>query len=148
MEQQPPTDPSALVRMVEEQNRRLEALEIFLNAEFAEIKRLLADVDLRISSLTHISTRFYSGGDSGGEILASQEQHGDPMQIAESPQRYHGTDKDDPPLVSEESQLTCVRCGYTWTPRIRRPKKCPDCEAPWWFPPKWRWHQSQTQSQQ
>lgn len=138
MQSQPPGDTSALARTVKEQTHKLQALETFLKTEIADIKRLLADVDRRISSLTDISTRLYSDGYSGGEILPSQEQDGDQMQTAEATEQ----------LISEETQLTCVRCGYKWTPRTKRPKKCPECEAPWWFPPKWRWRQSQTQSQE
>lgn len=148
MQSQPPGDTSALARTVKEQTHKLQALETFLKTEIADIKRLLADADRRISSLTDISTRLYSDGYSGGEILPSQEQDGDQMQTAEATEHYNRTDKDNPPLISEETQLTCVRCGYKWTPRTKRPKKCPECEAPWWFPPKWRWRQSQTQSQE
>ncbi len=25
--------------------------------------------------------------------------------------------------------LTCRRCGYTWEPRVPKPKECPECKA-------------------
>ena len=91
--------------------------------------------------LTDISTIGYSEED----LLRNQRQ--DQTQAAQIQEEHRGRDKDDPPLIPEGTKLTCVRCEYTWTPHARRPKKCPKCEAPWWIPPKWRWHQTQTQSQ-
>ena len=70
------------------------------------------------------------------------------MQIAEGQKEYFGRDKDNPPVVPLGTLLTCVRCGHQWTTRKERPKKCPECVTPWWFPPRWKWHQGQTQSQQ
>ena len=28
--------------------------------------------------------------------------------------------------------VTCPKCGYTWTPRVKKPKKCPNqnCQHP------------------
>lgn len=26
-------------------------------------------------------------------------------------------------------ECNCARCGYSWTPRIRDPKSCPDCKS-------------------
>ena len=25
--------------------------------------------------------------------------------------------------------LTCSKCGYSWTPRIAKPKACPECKT-------------------
>jgi rubrerythrin len=25
--------------------------------------------------------------------------------------------------------LTCLRCGYQWTPRKEKPKSCPECKT-------------------
>lgn len=147
METQPPMDLSALMRVLKEQADQIAALQQLLVTELADIKQSQRDSDLRITHLTQQLSGGYSGGYSGGEEIRRQEQTGDPMQIVEQHNRYCGRDKDNPPLVAEGAQLTCVRCGYQWTPRTRRPKKCPECETPWWFPPRWRWHQSQTQSQ-
>ena len=138
MDTQPPGDPSALERTVKEQTDAIAALEKLLKTELAEIRQLLSDTNRRIDSLTDIS----SSGYSGGEVFRSQEQDGDQMRIAENQEQHYGRDKDNPPLIPEGTLLTCVRCGYKWTPHARRPKKCPECEAPWWFPPRWRWHQS------
>jgi hypothetical protein len=34
-------------------------------------------------------------------------------------------------------ELTCVRCGYCWEPRIvGRPRNCPGCKSPMWDKPK------------
>ena len=30
-------------------------------------------------------------------------------------------------------QLTCMRCGHEWTPRVANPAVCPNCHSPWWF---------------
>jgi rubrerythrin len=27
--------------------------------------------------------------------------------------------------------LTCVRCNWTWTPRIKNPWMCPHCHGPY-----------------
>ena len=136
MDKQPPKDTSALERTVQEQTQKIADLENLLRTELADIKQIL-------SSLTHISTSGYYQS----VYHNSQEKVNDPMQTADTHEAYYGTDKDNPPYIPEGTRLTCVRCNYQWTPHARRPKKCPECEAPWWFPPKWRWHQSQAQSQ-
>ena len=28
--------------------------------------------------------------------------------------------------------LTCLRCGFTWTPKIAKPKSCPGCHSYKW----------------
>ena len=147
METQPPVDLSALLRAINEQANRIAALEKLLTTELADIKRSQFDSSLRINHLTQMLSGDYSGDYSGGEEIRRQGQTGDQMRIAEQQHQYCGRDRDNPPLVPEGATLTCVRCGYRWTPRTRRPKRCPECETPWWFPPRWRWHQRQTQSQ-
>ena len=37
-------------------------------------------------------------------------------------------------------EVTCMRCGYGWVPRIAYPTLCAKCNAPWWYAPRWRWH--------
>ena len=148
MKTQPPEDLSALKRLINEQVNKIAALEQLVTTEFAEIKQSLCDLDRGITHLTDSLHSSYSGSYSGEDSNRSQEQAGDQMQIAESQQHYSGKDKDNPPIVPLGTLLTCVRCGHQWTTRKERPKKCPECVTPWWFPPRWRWHQSQTQSQQ
>lgn len=147
MHTQPPEDTSALMRAISDQANQIEALKNLLTTKLAEINQSLCDSNRRITHLTNTLSSGYYSGYSGGEKIHSQEQVGDQMQISEEQTRYYGRDKDNPPLIPEGTLLTCVRCNYQWTPRTKRPKKCPECETPWWFPPKWRWHQAQTQSQ-
>lgn len=35
--------------------------------------------------------------------------------------------------VMDKKQLTCKRCGYTWTPhKGKKPGYCPHCNSPYW----------------
>lgn len=36
----------------------------------------------------------------------------------------------------QKRQLKCLRCGYEWTPFVRKPKRCPSCKSPYWNQPK------------
>ena len=138
MDTQSSRDLSALVRAVEELTTQIAQMK----AELSEIKQ--------ISSLTKITLQsYYEKTD-----IHCQEKKEEQMQVtntqaqvAETQEQYQGRDKYNPPLVPEGTELTCVRCNYKWVPHARRPQLCPGCKTPWWFPPKWRWHQSQTQSQ-
>lgn len=48
--------------------------------------------------------------------------------------------RDEPPFVPEGLYVTCKRCAYRWLPRhTRRPKACPSCNGPWWYPVLYRW---------
>ena len=47
---------------------------------------------------------------------------------------------DDIPVVPEGYEVTCMRCGYSWVPRIAQPTLCAKCNSPWWYAPRWRWH--------
>ena len=67
-----------------------------------------------------------------------QEQYGARMQELDSRPRYYSRDKNDPPHVPRDTLIQCVRCHRKWVPHAKRPKKCPTCKAPWWFPPKWK----------
>lgn len=29
-------------------------------------------------------------------------------------------------------KVTCLRCSWTWVPRVERPKWCPKCNSPYW----------------
>lgn len=35
--------------------------------------------------------------------------------------------------------LTCLRCGYEWTPKIQAPKVCPSCKSHVWDKPPKVW---------
>lgn len=28
----------------------------------------------------------------------------------------------------KQKEITCIRCGYTWTPRKEKPVQCPGCK--------------------
>ena len=32
--------------------------------------------------------------------------------------------------------LICCRCGYEWSPRVTKPKRCPRCQTWDWQKPK------------
>ena len=147
MDAQPLEDMSALMRAINEQANQITALEHLLTTKLEEINQRLCDSNRQITDLTNRLSSGYSRGYSGEETFHRQEQVGGPVQIADMKDQYYGRDKDNPPSVPVGTLLTCVRCSYQWTTRTIRPKKCPECETPWWFPPKWRWHQTQTQSQ-
>lgn len=139
METQPPADTSALMAKMDELQAQISQLRFLFNNQISQLQEGINE----ISSLTQLSYMGYSQNNP----TQSQEQNGEQMQIAEQAERYSGRDKDNPPLIPEGTQLTCVRCSHQWIPHSRHPQKCPKCRAPWWFPPKWRWRQNQTQSQ-
>ena len=33
-------------------------------------------------------------------------------------------------IMSKE--LSCLQCGYSWEPRKKKPKECPDCKSRKW----------------
>ena len=136
MDAQPPEDTSALMRKINELQADISHMKLSLAAQISELQKAMEHI-LSLTSLSHI--RY-----SQNNLIQSQEQNGGQMQVSEITERY-GRDKDNPPLVPEGTQLTCVRCNYQWVPHSRHPQKCPKCRAPWWFPPRWRWHQSQSQ---
>ena len=129
METQPPEALFALAQAIEKLTTQI----AHLRTELSEIKR--------ISSLTEISLKSYYETTQ----MHSQEQNGEQMQVKEKQEQYEGRDKRNPPLVPEGTELTCVRCSYKWIPHARRPQLCPQCKTPWWFPPRWKWHQNQPQ---
>lgn len=116
----PPKDLSALFRAIDD-----------LQAQIAEIKE-------QISVLTKNPFKGYYQNTQ----IQSQEQTEKPMREPEAQIQYYEKNKNEPPYIPHITLLQCVRCAYQWTPRTRRPKKCPKCKAPWWYPPKWRWHDS------
>ena len=149
MEQQPPEDVSALTGGMNELQTQIKALQndiSNLRLDLSAHKRELQTFLQGVSDLTPMSNIRYSHGNP----MQSQDQSGVDVQIT-SPiygtQLNLGADKDSPPLVPQGTELSCVRCGYTWTPHARRPRQCAKCRAPWWFPPRWKWHQSGPQSQ-
>lgn len=115
MDAQPPRDPSALLQAIDE-----------LQAQLTEMRK-------QISSLQQ--SPFYGYYQPPKQ---SQEQIGEPVEIVEPKEQYFGRDKNEPPIVPHRTLLKCVRCEYQWVPHARRPKKCPSCKAPWWFPPRWK----------
>jgi len=38
----------------------------------------------------------------------------------------------------EISQVKCLRCNHTWTPRKRDVRICPKCRSPYWDVPRSR----------
>ncbi len=40
--------------------------------------------------------------------------------------------------VRIKKQLTCMRCGYSWNPRIEIVRTCPGCRSPYWDVPRLR----------
>lgn len=139
MDAQPPVDTSALMEKINELQDQISQLRLFISTQISQLQK---DIK-QIPPLTQISYMGYSQNNP----VQSQEQNGGQMQIAEQTERHYGRDKDNPPIIPEGTKVTCVRCNHQWTPHSRHPQKCPKCRAPWWFPPKWKWRQSQTQSQ-
>lgn len=45
-------------------------------------------------------------------------------------------------MAEEEKQprqpVTCLRCGWIWTPRVDNPRWCPKCNSPYWNKPRQR----------
>ena len=115
MDTQPPRDPSALLRAIDE-----------LQAQLTEMRK-------QISSLQQTPFQGYYQSP-----IKSQDQIGDDMQVAETGLQYFGRNKNNPPTVPYRTLVKCVRCEYQWVPHAPRPKKCPSCKAPWWFPPRWK----------
>ena len=125
MNKQPPEDFAALVQAVKE----------LVN----QVARMRADLDQLVDKRP--SRGYYH------QETSCQDPTGKDINIAVLPYRLYGRDKNNPPLVPYDTPIQCVRCHREWTPYARRPKKCPSCKAPWWFLPKWRRQQSQTESQ-
>lgn len=75
-------------------------------------------------------------------VLSAQGAAMGPEPVVAPPQQGNGAaiDKTTPPVVPEGHYARCVRCSYTWNPRVRYPKRCPRCTAPWWYPAHHRWH--------
>jgi len=124
MNAQPPEDQSALAQAINE-----------LTAQITQMRTELSELQ-RISNLTKKTLESYYA-----HPQQCQEENGDTVQFKDR------RDKHNPPFVPEGTQLTCVRCENKWTPHARRPKLCPQCKTPWWFPPRWKWHQSQSHFQ-
>ena len=34
--------------------------------------------------------------------------------------------------MTTETEVTCKKCDYSWTPRVSNPKACPDCKSRNW----------------
>ena len=32
-------------------------------------------------------------------------------------------------MMSNTSNVNCIRCNYEWVPRVENPKECPNCKA-------------------
>lgn len=121
MDAQPPEDPSALVRTIEELK--------------TQVARMRAELDFLLDKNPlggnyHVPTPCQE--ENGGQMLTIEKQYHD-----------YGRDKDKPPYVPRDTLLQCVRCGRQWVPHAKRPKKCPSCKAPWWFLPKWKWRNNE-----
>ena len=145
MDTQPPVELSALMGGMEELQTQIKAVQndiSNLRLDISAHARKLQGLVRTISELTLLSNLRYSQDNP----IQSQDQIGAAMQSTGPIYGTHqhlGNDRNNPPLVPQGTELTCVRCGYAWTPYTRRPRQCANCRAPWWFPPKWRWHQGQ-----
>ena len=149
MDKQPPQDLSALASGMDELQTQIKALQndiSNLRLDLSAHKRKLQMFLHSMPELTLLSNIRYSQDN----MMQSQDQSEAAGQGTGPIYGTHpnlGNDKNRPPLVPQGTELSCVRCGYSWTPHARRPRQCAKCRAPWWFPPKWKWHQGQPQSQ-
>ena len=126
MDTQPPEDPSVHLR---EQIADLKA-------DIAEVKQLLRQLAGHVgdrSSLTYqANIGYYSEA-----TLDNQEKN---LKEASTIYTSHPNPVRRPneiPCVSEGKSATCIRCGHTWVPFVRRPKKCPSCRQAWYKPKAW-----------
>lgn len=39
-------------------------------------------------------------------------------------------------MTDKLEQQKCHHCGHEWEPRVKRPKKCPQCQNPLWVSPR------------
>ena len=122
METHPP-DMAVLARAIDGLTDQIAAMR----AELSEIRR--------ISSLTEITLKSYF---RVSQSPNPEGHEGHVREMNQSPQ-CQGKDRQKPPLVPEGERVTCVRCGYEWSPRARRPHLCPGCKTPWWFAARWKW---------
>ena len=60
-------------------------------------------------------------------VLSAQGAAIGPAPVVAPPQQGDGSavDKTTPPVIPEGHYARCVRCSYTWNPRVRYPKRCP-----------------------
>jgi len=116
MDTQPPEDTSALVQAVKD-----------LTQQIAGMRR----------QLDYLLDNSPSKGQYHPQEQC-QDPIGDAMKEVQSHSRYYSRDKNNPPHVPHDTLIQCVRCDRKWVPHAKRPKKCPSCKAPWWFPPKWK----------
>ena len=121
MHTQPPLDQSALMREIDELKDQVARMRVEL--DFLLDKNPLEG---------HYHAR-----------KPCQEEIGGQMQALLTKYQDYGRDKNNPPVVPNDTLLQCVRCGRKWVPHAKRPKKCPTCKAPWWFLPKWRWRNNE-----
>ena len=150
MEPNPQAEKTALYTRIDrlqlqvaEMQNQLSNLHSGISGQLSDIFQLLQSIPV----LTTISNvRF-----THGNVVHSQEQNGVVMgnsKVVFGEHQDLGEDRSSPPHVPEGTELRCVRCEHTWTPYARRPHLCPACRSPWWFPPKWRWRQGQTEPQE
>ena len=111
-----------------------------------KIEQMQAQIDELTTQMSKLTKHTYEGYYQN-DRAQSQQQSEESMQANETLYPYQGRDAVGPPYIPHMTLLHCIRCQHTWRPRTQQPKKCPKCKAPWWFPPKWKWHQSQSQSQ-
>ena len=36
-------------------------------------------------------------------------------------------------IIKEYDGIKCAKCGYEWIPRVKNPKKCPECQSRNWM---------------
>lgn len=34
-------------------------------------------------------------------------------------------------LRASREELLCLKCGHIWKPRVKNPKRCPECKGDW-----------------
>ena len=107
-----------------------------LKADLAQIKQLLERLAGRLDdkpSLTEQSNLGYSVRTT----LNNQGKNAKEKSPIKTPNGSDSAKSAHPPYVDEGHQATCTRCGHTWIPFVRRPKKCPSCRQPWYKPKAW-----------
>ena len=101
---------------------------------------LLGKIADNIESTSHLIRQLQQGLSSLAPSI--QGATVSPDRVVKLPEQDDDSpiDRTNPPFVPEWYYACCVRCGYEWMPRIRHPKRCPRCVAPWWFPAHHRWY--------
>ena len=107
-----------------------------VRADLAEIKQLLQQFAQHMggkSSLTDQSNIGYYSK----PMLDNQDKNSKEAPAIYRSRRKLGRKPKQIPHISEGKSATCTRCGHTWIPYVRKPKKCPSCRQAWYKPKAW-----------